>query len=193
MRRHHRRPGCRCVDELHLLVDDVTADFTNTASVVGTDPIGLGVSDSDTADVAVLVPAIDVQKTPDLQQARSGDSVTFTITVTNAGATALTDVTVTDALFPACDATVGDLAIGESASYDCTAPVTNDFTNTADVTGNDPLGHPVTDSDTADVDVIAPAISIAKSPDGQTVAVGATVTFTIEVTNTGDVDSATLP
>ncbi|MDJ0665410.1 MAG: SdrD B-like domain-containing protein [Acidimicrobiia bacterium] len=167
----------------------VASDFTNTASATGNDPLDAPVTDSDTADVTVLIPAIDIQKTPDLQQARAGDTVDFTITVTNAGATPLSNVTVTDALAPACDTLIGDLAVGESASFTCSMiALADDFTNTASVTGSDPLDAPVTDSDTADVDVIGPAISIEKSPDGQTVVTGGTATFTIEVTNTGDVD-----
>ncbi len=147
------------------------------------------VSDSDTADVTVVEPGIEIQKTPDLQQARAGDTVDFTITVTNTGGVALNNVTVTDATAPACDSIIGDLAVGETTSYTCsTTAGAADFTNTADVTGDDPIGNPVSDSDTADVDVIAPAISIQKSPDGQSVVSGGTATFTIEVANTGDVD-----
>ena len=146
----------------------VTADFTNTATVSGVDPIGGNVSDSDTADVTVVEPGIEIQKTPDLQQARAGDTVDFTITVTNTGGVALNNVTVTDATAPACDSIIGDLAVGETTSYTCsTTAGAADFTNTADVTGDDPIGNPVSDSDSADVDVIAPAISIQKSPDGQ--------------------------
>ena len=167
----------------------VVAGFTNTATVTGTDPVGSDITDSDTADVAVLVPGIDIQKTPDLQTIVAGGSATFTITVTNSGATALSNVTVTDALAPDCDAAVGDLAVGESSSYTCTAGgVRADFTNTADVSGDDPLGNPVTDSDTADVEVVAPAITISKSPDGQAVVSGGAANFTIGVANTGDTD-----
>ena len=37
-------------------VDDVSADFTNSATATGTPPIGDDVSDTDTADVTVLIP-----------------------------------------------------------------------------------------------------------------------------------------
>jgi len=167
----------------------VTADFTNTATVSGVDPIGASVSDSDTADVTVVEPGIEIQKTPDLQQTRAGDTVDFTITVTNTGGVVLSNVAVTDTTAPACDSVVGGLAVGETTSYTCsTTAGASDFTNTAGVTGDDPIGNPVSDSDTADVDVIAPAISIRKSPDGQTVVSGDSATFTIEVANSGDVD-----
>ena len=164
-------------------------DFTNIASVSGDDPLGNPVTDSDTADVDVINPAITIAKTPDSQQVVSGDDATFTITVTNTGDVALTDVTVGDALAPDCDNTFATLAAGAVESYSCTVTgVTADFTNTASVSGDDPLGNAVTDSDTADVDVIGPAITISKTPDSQQVVSGDDATFTITVTNTGDVD-----
>jgi uncharacterized repeat protein (TIGR01451 family) len=167
---------------------NVTADFTNTATVTGTPPVGLPVSDTDTALVDVVHPAIEIAKTPDSQMVRSGSTADFTIVVTNTGDVTLTDVTVTDTLAPDCDATLGSLAPDESEDYSCSlANVTADFTNTATVTGTPPVGSDVSNSDTALVDVIHPAIEIAKTPDSQMARYGSTVTFTVAVTNTGDV------
>ena len=166
----------------------VTADLTNVAAVTGTPPAGPPVTDSDPADVDVIAPAIEIQKSPELQTVLSGDTVTFDILVTNTGDVDLTDVTVNDPIAPSCDNVIGDLAAGASTSYQCTLVVTADLTNVAAVTGTPPAGPPVTDSDPADVDVIAPAIEIQKSPELQTVLSGDTVTFDILVTNTGDVD-----
>ena len=168
----------------------VTADLTNVASVAGTPLEGGPVTDSDTAAVDVIHPAIDIQKTPDNQTVVSGGTATFTITVTNTGDVPLTDVTVTDPLAPTCDKGIGDLAVGaaNAVTYTCTlAVVTADLTNVASVAGTSLEGGPVTDSDTAAVDVIHPAIDIQKTPDTQTVVSGGTATFTITVTNTGDV------
>jgi uncharacterized repeat protein (TIGR01451 family) len=167
---------------------NVTADFTNSATATGTPPVGSDVSDSDTALVDVIHPAIEIAKTPDSQMVRSGSTADFTIVVTNTGDVTLADVTVTDALAPDCDATLGSLAPTQSASYSCSqANVTADFTNSATATGTPPVGSDVSDSDTALVDVIHPAIEIAKTPDSQMVRYGSTVTFTVAVTNTGDV------
>ena len=166
-------------------------DFTNTASVTGDDPNGDPVSDDDSADVDVINPAITIDKTPDSQQARAGDTVTFLIIVENTGDVDLANVEVSDAAAPLCDNTIGALAAGASTSYDCTMTAgAVDFTNTASVTGDDPNGDPVSDDDSADVDVINPAIAIEKTPDSQQARAGDTVTFTITVTNTGDVDLA---
>ena len=54
------------------LVCDLPDQRDLPARLVGTDPLGLAVTDTDTADVTVLVPAVDIQKTPDLQQVVAG-------------------------------------------------------------------------------------------------------------------------
>ena len=172
----------------------MTADFTNSATATGTPPAGDDVTDTDTAAVDVIAPAIAIEKTPDSQTFQTGGTATFTITVTNTGDVTLTGVTVADALAPGCartSAQLGEnatLAPDASFSYECTlAGVTADFTNSATATGTPPVGPNVTDTDTAAVDVIAPAIAIEKTPDSQTFQTGGTATFTITVTNTGDV------
>jgi len=143
----------------------------------------------DNIELEVGNPAIDIEKTPDLQTVLSGTDVTFTIEVTNTGDVDLLNVEVTDVIAPDCDNEIGDLAVGASVTYECTlADVTEDLTNVAEVTGEDENGNPVDDEDPAEVDVVRPAINIEKTPDLQTIMSGADVTFTIEVTNTGDVD-----
>lgn len=166
-----------------------TVDFTNTATVTAVAPVGDPVTDSDTAVVDVIGPAIAIEKSPDLQQITMGGQADFTIQVTNTGDITLTNVIVGDPLAPACDAALGDLAAGASTSYGCAlAGITDDLTNTATVTGTAPTGADVSASDSALVDVIAPAISIEKSPDLQLARNGDTVTFTIAITNSGDVE-----
>ena len=72
---------------------------------------------ADTAAVDVVDPSIEIQKTPDLTAARSGDTVTFTITVTNTGDVAVTNVVVTDPLTSSCDATFASLGAGAIETY----------------------------------------------------------------------------
>jgi uncharacterized repeat protein (TIGR01451 family) len=163
---------------------------TNTASTSGVDENGTPVGPvEDTADVNIYQPAIEIAKTPDLQQVVSGGTVTFTIRVTNTGDVALNPVAVSDPNAPNCNrANVGPLTPGQGTSYTCSLTnVPADFTNVATATGTPPVGPPVTDDDDAVVDVIGPNIAIAKTPDLQTVIPGSTVTFTIRVTNTGNV------
>jgi uncharacterized repeat protein (TIGR01451 family) len=166
----------------------VTQSFTNVVTVTGTDNQGNQATDDDDARVDEINPGIDVQKTPDLQLVPVGSSARFTITVTNTGDTVLTDVIVSDPVAPACTSNIGTLAAGQSVTYTCTlANVTADFVNVATATGKTPAGGTVTDDDNASVDAINPALVITKKPDLQTVTRGSTVTFTISVTNTGDV------
>ncbi|MEN3340634.1 MAG: hypothetical protein V7644_38 [Actinomycetota bacterium] len=147
------------------------------------------VADGPCERLAAITPSIAIVKSPDDKVVRDGDTVTFTIKVTNTGDADLTNVTVTDPLTPSCAKLIGSLAKGADTSYTCTTDALHvSFTNLATVTGTPPLGPDVTASDTAPVTVIHPAITIDKSPDGQSVTSGGTVTFTIKVTNTGDVD-----
>ncbi len=166
----------------------VASDFTNTADVTAVDELGNPWSSTDTADVTVLTPALDLVKGPAYQVVNTGGDAIFTITVTNSGQTPLSSVTVTDGQAPLCDRILGDLAVGESVTYSCAlAGATADFVNTASGSGRDPIGGPVVDEDTAIVDVISPALTISKTPDSQTVLAGDDVTFEISVTNVGDV------
>ncbi len=168
---------------------DVVSDFTNTVQIGGVyTGTGAAVTDTDTASVDVISPAIEISKLPDLQQITSGSDANFTIIVTNTGDVALTNVAVTDPLAPNCNRNFASLAPGASQTYDCSlAGVTGDLTNTADVVAATPLGESVSDSDTASVDVIGPAIQLNKSPELQVINSGASATFTLTVINTGDV------
>ena len=146
----------------------------------------------------VIRPHISISKSPDAQTILIGQTANFTITVTNDGASTLTNVVVTDALAPGCARTSADIpglasmAPGATITYTCTlANVTASFTNIAIATGTPPLGPPVSAQDTAAVTAVAPAthpaITIVKNPKSQTVTRGGTANFTITVTNTGDV------
>ncbi len=167
----------------------MTADFVNIASVNGEDAVGNVVADADSAPITVIDPTIRVEKTPDLQQLLTGETATFTITVTNQGDVPLTGVSVDDALAPDCSRPLADLPPGGTTSFACTLTnVTADFTNVATVDATDPLGDPVSDSDDAAVDVVSPGIDIQKTPDNQTILTGDLAMFTITVTNNGDQD-----
>ncbi len=188
----------------------INGDLTNVAQTSGqpSDPNGQPlpgtnpVTDDDNAVVDAINPGIMIEKTPDLQYALSGQTVTFNIKVTNTGDVALSGITVSDALAPDCIRAAGQIptllpspGTPNSFSYSCTVTVSGDLTNVAETSGQPsdnngqplPGTSPVTDDDNAVVDVIAPSILIEKTPDTQQVGQGGTATFTIKVTNTGDV------
>ena len=70
--------------------------------------------------MSVPVPTLQISKTAAPSTVHAGDTVTYTITVTNpvAGSTA-TNVKVTDPLTPSCNKTIGNLT--GSTTYTCTA------------------------------------------------------------------------
>ena len=189
-------------------------DFTNVITVTATpsDDQGNALPDvpnvqaSDDAVVDVVNPSIEVSKTPDIQYLLSGGTAQFTIFITNTGDVRLDPIMTEDPLVADCvkDAT-DNLALdpGNSTQFTCSdTNVTADYTNVitatgtpADATGNPLPGiDPVSASDDADVDVMAPEISLTKvlntpSP----VRLYDPISYTIRITNTGDGWVAVLP
>ena len=136
-------------------------------------------------------PSIDVTKscTP---LAHVGDTVTYTITVTNTGTEDLTNVTVVDTILGDLSASFADdLAVGASESHDFDYvvqesdpdPLVNEVTAAGLGTQSE---SPVDDTAQCLTDLIHPAIEIVKTVDEETVPIGTTVTYTYVVTNTGD-------
>jgi uncharacterized repeat protein (TIGR01451 family) len=106
----------------------------------------------------VPAPTIAIVKNPKAQTVAVGGTATFTITVTNAGNTVLTDVTVSDPLTPSCNRTkaeipaLASMAPGASVTYSCTKTnVRASFDNVGTAIGTPPSGPNVTASDTAPV------------------------------------------
>lgn len=166
---------------------DKDGAYVNTAKVTARGPLDVVVYDDDDAKVKPMHPSIEIEKTPNKQQVVAGKAVFFQVIVTNTGDVPLRAVRVMDPQVPDCERTIGALDPGEKAMYKCEAIATGDFNNVATVTAYDPNGGAVVDSDDAYVDAINPSIKIEKTPDLQRVVAGKPVTFTITVTNTGDV------
>jgi uncharacterized repeat protein (TIGR01451 family) len=172
-------------------------DVHNVAKVIAVDRLDRPVTDDDDADVEVIVPAIQVTKDVDQPRVHPGDTVTYTIVVTNVGDTPLRLTRLTDAVngaVPAsilarCDlSTETVLAVGESTEA-CTYTAvagTDDLVNVVVVRGVDRLGEEVTDDDSATVEVLNPDITIDKTVDKPVVHAGDVLTYTLVVKNTGD-------
>lgn len=167
----------------------ITQDTTNVATVNSKDPQGTPLAPtSDDAVVDVIAPAITITKDVDKSMVLGGTLVNWTVVVKNTGDAVLSNVMVNDPVAPGCGGYVGTLAPGASQTLECSSTLWSDTTNVATVNANDPLGNPLQESDDASVDVIAPALTITKSVDKPVVLSGTLVTWTVTVTNTGDVD-----
>ena len=146
---------------------------------------------TDTCETDLVNPDILVEKTCE-SLAHVGDTVTYSITVTNTGDEDLEDVTVMDTVLgDLSDSFADTLAEGDFES--------NSFPYTIQADDDDPLenvvtatGTGVTSEDVVDgtanceTDIIHPAIQIVKTVSDEIVPVGTTVTYTYLVTNTGD-------
>ena len=171
----------------------------NTVTAAGKDPRNDDVTASDDAEVTTVAaaPAITVVKTSDpTSGVEAGDTVTYTVVVTNTGNVTVSSIEMEDTLVK-LNAAPFDLAPGESKN-DITYTYTvtqadvdaGKIDNTATATGKDPKNDDVTASDDAEVTAVAaaPAITVEKTANPTSgVIVGDTVTYTVVVTNSGNV------
>lgn len=131
---------------------------------------------------------LDVSVAPASQQVVSGNTASFSITVTNIGEAALSGVTLASAAVPDCDTGPITLAGGAGTVIACeAAAVAEDLTNAVTVAGTPAVGPAVNASASATVTVINPSMAVTKLPASQMVVNGGDASFTVTVTNTGDV------
>jgi len=151
-----------------------------------------------------LVGAVAIVKTG-TTWAYHGDTLSFTFAVTNAGESPLTSVAVSDDHCSPLtlrekrdsggnpDPTPSVLDLTDTWVYECSMPApahtareANPIVNTATVTAQDPLDHPVSDTDQHSTRLLHPAIAIDKTGPA-TAQAGQPVSYTLAVTNPGDV------
>ncbi len=180
----------------------------NTATATGKPPVGGTVTDTDSTTTPVpSAPSIRLDKTAsaiddvDGNGPDAGDTITYSFAVTNTGNVRLDPVTVSDPKVGAVTCPSGALAPGATVS--CT-PKTYPLTqadvdagkvdNTATASGTPPTGSPVSDTDSTTTPVPSdPGINLVKTAsevhdvNGNGIDDGDTVTYTFDVTNTGNV------
>jgi uncharacterized repeat protein (TIGR01451 family) len=168
----------------------VTQGFMNYAKVIADSECG-PVNDDDVSTIELAGLAISKQEPGnDSRIFASGSDVTYTIYITNTDEVELTNIVVSDPLVPDCERVIESLPAFSSTSFTCTAPgVTAGFTNivTATTTIDEVTILQAQDPST----VLIPGIDISKQAEGddtRSFPPGSDVTFTIFVTNTGDVD-----
>jgi large repetitive protein len=189
-----------------ILVDATVADpapatIINTATVSGGGSDAASASDGGGANGLA---DLSLSKTVDSTSVFNGDTVTFTLTVQNAGPSSAQNVTVSDPINPgfsvvdaqstqgSCDLTVscsvGTLAAGSTATVTITATVVaRDTTlpNSASVSSSTPDPNPSNNSDSASVTVLGTAdLSIDKTGTVNPIQGGAD-TYTLTIANAG--------
>ncbi|WP_338226204.1 DUF7507 domain-containing protein [Algoriphagus confluentis] len=195
-----------------LTQEDIDNGYVvNTALAKGTSPNGVEVEDESsdptpvensstecetcTETVIPQNPAIQVVKSDNGAQVDgAGDVITYTLTVTNTGNVTLTNVTIEDPL-TGLDVNVGTLSPGVSTSVNTEYVVTQAdvdagfVVNTALTKGESPDGEDPEDDTEIETPVDRnPAIQIIKSDNGAQVdGAGDVITYTLTVTNTGNV------
>lgn len=179
-------------------VANVQANFRNTVNVTAKE-VGsnLLVSGSDFVDVTVVRPGINIDKIANTTSVTKGGTASFTILVSNAGSTNLTNVNPVDAncTLVALSKGNGDavLNVGETWVYSCAVAnvqgTNGSFTNVASVTATDSNGIGVSAQDAASVTVTEPvnaSIDVQKTGPASATA-GSNVTFQVNVVNNGNV------
>jgi uncharacterized repeat protein (TIGR01451 family) len=184
--------------------------YENLATVTATGSGGGNVSDDDPSHYFGSQPGIDVEKSTNGEDADNapgpvlevGDTVTWEYVVTNTGNQPIADVELTDSEGVDVGEPTGDtdgdgvLDVDETWTYTATGEVEEGFyENVADVTGTDPQGDPVADSDPSHYFGELISVDIEKStnledadePTGPFVTVGGPVVWRYLITNTGNV------
>ena len=170
-----------------------------TTSIVYSDSCDNVYSGSDAREVTIDEPALTVSKTPGLQNAKVGDTISWTLSVTNTGSAPAENVVITDVLDDGFDSPTvveGDGSIAGSGPYTITwnlsAPLDPDenwtrhitttlgpgagLANTLTATGECDTGCVY--SSASDSGYVA-AVEFAKEPAQQIATIGQTISHTV--------------
>lgn len=143
---------------------------------------------SESYDIEVVVGDMAILQTPNFSYVLTGDSITMTVDITNTGSITLTTVPVEFQEAPSCNQNnVGPLANGQSTEVTCSFTPLDDMTFPVMVTATNALTEEIARKDVSTIDVIDPAIVVEKTTQTPVIFSGTMVTFTISITNSGDI------
>ncbi|MGH8247378.1 MAG: beta strand repeat-containing protein, partial [Gammaproteobacteria bacterium] len=179
---------------------DFPGSHTNTGSATITDGDGDTASDTDPETVTFedVLPDVSLTKSAnDTSVPETGQSVTFTFTVTNNSLESATITALSDSVFGVlsgdADCQIGTvLGSGASCNFTLAQTISGDFpgshTNTGSVTVSDGDGNSdtATDPEAVAFEDVLPTISVDKNASPTSVSEpGGNVTFSVDVYNTG--------
>ena len=189
------------VTETDILAGKVVNNATATGTSPDPDEPEVPVTPGEKEDpTEVAAPSLYIEKIADKNpsQVKLGDIINYTITVKNNGNVTIKNVKVTDDLTKD-EETYDALKPGETKELKVSYTVTEDdllkgkVTNVATVTGTDPNGNSIEETDTVNVTTEDPVgklkvtkTTTSKPANGETYALGEEITYEITVENTGN-------
>ena len=173
---------------------DSLVNVVTVTATTGSDGSGTSASDHGSATVDLFQPSIEVTKVADVETALVGDTVTYTVRITNTSSADSPDLDLTaidDSLEGDLLAECPDLLpAGEFCEFSYSHVVTTDdadpLVNTVSVESN-PVGFPndIDDTATATVDVLMPSVDVEKDGPDLSKATDPAV-YTVTITNDGE-------
>ena len=184
-----------CAATYTVQAGDVSGGSVTNIASAGADGV---TSPDDSVTVPVSSPSITVVKSAlPTVVSTVGQTVNYSLLVTNTGNVTLTSVGVTDPLPNLSAVSCPGSVLAPAASMTCTASYvvtqanlnSGSIVNTATASGTPPIGSPVTDTDTVTVTTsTSAALGIVKSTTETSYSiVGQVLTFTLVATNSGNV------
>ncbi|WP_339279346.1 cytochrome D1 domain-containing protein [Paenibacillus sp. FSL W8-1187] len=183
-------PGASITRELSYVIPSPPPASILENRLTASAPLS-GVSAEAAASILVETqqPGLSVVKAGDRTEAAPGDTVIYTVTVTNTGTTDLTDILIADPLV-GFDQTISLLPAGESLQlqYGFVVPAGTEagleLVNTATASASD--GTSAEDSFSVVVAAV-PSLAFTKEADPATAVAGESIHYTFRVVNTGNV------
>ncbi len=173
---------------------EISAEFTNVASVQGQDSAGHVAFDEASARVEVANPNVEIIQSPSSQTLLKGEDAIFDVFVINtSSAVDLVDVEVADPLVSDCNRTGAhpfhNLTAGDEVMYQCRlANVSAPFTNVITITGTSLLTQQIVqDSNVAKIELLDLSTSLQANPTSLMSPQGM-ISLTLTIHNLGSVD-----
>ena len=135
---------------VRMVTENINTTTTNDVSVLGNN-VGGTASASDSVEVTVIGPALDLTVAVSPQTVFSGELVTFTYTVENTGDAELTNVTIADSFGTSLNPVT--LTPRERVFWEVPYRIYETTTNKVTASGTDPAGNLVSDGESVIVNV----------------------------------------